>query len=85
MQFEESEILELKRSTSEMEETFISIVAILNKLGLIQDGRLLNPAAILFGKEPSRFFPNAKLRCAVFARTDTAYIIDRQEYTGGLV
>lgn len=31
MQFEESEILELKRSTSEMKEAIISIVAILNK------------------------------------------------------
>jgi hypothetical protein len=30
MQFEESEILELKRSTSEMKEAIISIVAILN-------------------------------------------------------
>jgi ATP-dependent DNA helicase RecG len=31
MQFEESEILELKRSTSELKEAIISIVAILNK------------------------------------------------------
>lgn len=56
----------------------------LDKLGLIQDGRLLNSAVILFGKNPSRIFPNAKLRCAVFGRTDTAFIIDRQEYAGDL-
>jgi len=31
MQFEESEILELKRSTSELKEAIISIAAILNK------------------------------------------------------
>jgi ATP-dependent DNA helicase RecG len=56
----------------------------LDKLGLIQDGRLLNAAVILFGKDPSGIFPNAKLRCAVFGRTDTAFIIDRQEYVGDL-
>lgn len=56
----------------------------LDKLGLIQDGRLLNSAVILFGKDPSGIFPNAKLRCAVFGRTDTAFIIDRQEYIGDL-
>lgn len=54
----------------------------LDKLGMLQDNRLLNTAVLFFGKEPGRFFPNAKLRCAVFATTDTAIIIDRQEYTG---
>ena len=48
MQFEESEILELKRSTSEMKEAVISIVAILNKhqagelyFGIRNDGTVI--------------------------------------------
>ncbi len=48
MQFEESEILELKRSTSEMKEAIISIVAILNKhqagelfFGIRHDGTVI--------------------------------------------
>ena len=41
-------------------------------------------AVILFANNPEKCFPNAKLRCAVFGRTDTAYIVDRQEYTGDL-
>ncbi|MCK4468497.1 MAG: putative DNA binding domain-containing protein, partial [Desulfobacterales bacterium] len=56
----------------------------LDKLGLIKNGKLLNAAFILFGKKPEKIFPNAKLRCAVFGRTDTAFIIDRQEFTGDL-
>ena len=56
----------------------------LDKLGLLSKGQLLNTAVILFANNPEKYFPNAKLRCAVFGRTDTAYIVDRQEYTGDL-
>ncbi len=33
----------------------------LEKLGLLQEEKLRNAAAILFGKKPQQFFPNAKL------------------------
>jgi ATP-dependent DNA helicase RecG len=56
----------------------------LNKLKLIPDGKILNTAVILFGKKPDDFFPNAKLRCAVFGTTGTAYVIDMQDYVGDL-
>jgi len=56
----------------------------LDKLGLLSKGQLLNTAVILFANNPEKYFPNAKLRCAVFGRTDTAYIVDRQEYSGDL-
>lgn len=56
----------------------------LRKLKLIEDGKLTNAAVVLFGKNPETFFPNAKLRCAVFATSDTSYIIDMQEFTGDL-
>jgi len=56
----------------------------LAKLKLLSSGKLLNTAVILFAKKPQDFFPNAKLRCAVFSGTDTAYIVDRKEFEGDL-
>jgi ATP-dependent DNA helicase RecG len=56
----------------------------LSKLKLLLNGKLTNAAVILFGKAPETFFPNAKLRCAVFDTCDTSYIIDMQEFTGDL-
>ncbi|GFO97031.1 ATP-dependent DNA helicase [groundwater metagenome] len=56
----------------------------LKKLNLISDGKLLNAAVILFGKKPQSFFPNAKLRCAVFGTTDTSFAIDMKDYEGDL-
>lgn len=35
-------------------------------------------------QKKQKFFPNAKLRCALFAKEDTALILDRQEYEGDL-
>ena len=56
----------------------------LNKLKLAEDGKLTNAAVILFGKRPENFFPNARLRCAVFATGNTSYILDMQDFTGDL-
>jgi len=56
----------------------------LEKLGLYINGKILNTAVILFGKKPEDFFPSASLRCAVFGTTDTAFIIDRKDYSGDL-
>lgn len=61
-----------------------SIRNALSKLKLLSGGKLLNAAVILFAKRPQNFFPNAKLRCAVFSRTDTSYILDRKEFEGDL-
>ncbi len=63
---------------------FISVEKSLKNLGLIKSNKLLNTAVILFGKKPEKIFPNAKLRCAVFERTDTAKIISKQEFEGDL-
>jgi len=70
----------LKKSGRE----YHSVENSLEKLGLLKDEKLLNAAVILFGEKPQQFFPNAKLRCAVFATTDTHLIVDRQEFEGDL-
>ena len=63
---------------------YISIDNSLDKLGLIKNGKLLNTSILLFGKEPSTFFPNARLRCAVFGTKDTSFTISMQDYSGDL-
>lgn len=55
----------------------------LEKLGLMKEGKLLNAAVLFFGKHPEDFFPNAKLRCAVFGET-TATTIDLQDFVGNV-
>ncbi len=59
-----------------------SVKSSLEKLGLMKDGNVLNTVVILFGKHPENFFPNAKLRCAVFGTTDTTVTIDMHDYEG---
>lgn len=61
-----------------------SVGAGLGKLGLLRDGKLLNAAVLLFGKKPQRFFPNARLRCAVFATENTVTPLDMQDFSGDL-
>jgi len=63
---------------------YVSVKNSLSKLSLLANGRILNAAVLLFARKPQKFFPNAKLRCAVFAGTDSAVIIDRKEYEGDL-
>ncbi|MDZ4164204.1 MAG: ATP-binding protein [Smithellaceae bacterium] len=53
---------------------------VLEKLGLLQDGQLLNAAPLFFAKEPA-----LQLRCAVFASTDSATIIDRHDFAGDIL
>ena len=53
---------------------------VLEKLGLLQNGQLLNAAPLFFAKEPE-----LQLRCAVFATTDSATIIDRHDFTGDIL
>ena len=54
------------------------------KLKLTSNGKLLNTAVILFAKKPQVFFPNARLRCAVFGTEDTSFTIDMQDFEGDL-
>ncbi len=64
-------------------KSFDTVENSLKKLGLLSQGKLLNTAVILFARNPEKFFPNAKLRCAVFGETK-AVTIDMQEYVGDL-
>ena len=49
------------------------------KLDLLQDGQLLNAARLFFAQQP------IQLRCAVFASTTSATIIDRHDFDGDIL
>lgn len=51
----------------------------LDKLELRKNGQLLNPARLFFATQP------IQLRCAVFANTGTATIIDRHDFDGDIL
>jgi ATP-dependent DNA helicase RecG len=53
---------------------------VLEKLGLLKDGHLVNAATLFFGKTPPM-----QLRCAVFGTTDSATIIDRHDFDGDIL
>lgn len=74
----------LRQFLKKAELEYTTIGDSLGKLGLLRKGNLTNTALILFSKKPQDFFPNAKLRCAVFGGTDTSVIIDMHDYTGDL-
>ena len=61
-----------------------SVKGSLKKLKLLSGAKLLNAAVILFGKKPQAFFPNAKLRCAVFGGKDTSFTVDMKDFEGDL-
>ncbi|PIU17710.1 MAG: ATP-dependent DNA helicase [Elusimicrobia bacterium CG08_land_8_20_14_0_20_59_10] len=52
------------------------------KLKLVRQARPLNAAVVLFARSPQVFYPNVKLRCALFSGADTAVILDRKEFEG---
>ena len=54
----------------------------LEKLNLLQDAKLLNAAVLCFARKPEKFFPNARLRCAVFGTLDTTVTITMQDFYG---
>ncbi|MFC1564456.1 ATP-binding protein [candidate division KSB1 bacterium] len=82
--FKDISVKKLKRFLKVTGLDYADVENSLHKLNLVHSGNLLNSAVILFAHNPEKIFPNAKLRCAVFAAEGTAMIIDRQEFVGDL-
>ena len=61
---------------------FDTIPNSLEKLNLVKDGKLLNAAVLCFARKPEKFFPNARLRCAVFGTLDTTVTLDMKDFYG---
>jgi ATP-dependent DNA helicase RecG len=70
----------LKRFVERAELAWDTPANVLGKLGLTQEGQLVNAARLFFAKTPPM-----QLRCAVFATTDSATIIDRHDFDGDIL
>lgn len=57
----------------------------LERLGVMQDGRILRAAVVLFGKRFLPNFPQCELRLARFRGTDKESFIDESQMRGGAV
>ena len=55
-------------------------VDVLEKLGVMKKGKLLNAATLFFAKDPP-----LQLRCAVFSDTTSANILDRHDFDGNIL
>ncbi|MGJ8638582.1 MAG: ATP-binding protein [Opitutaceae bacterium] len=60
--------------------TWTTPKAALENLGLLQDGKLLNAAAVFFALPPL-----CELRCAVFAGSSSATLLDQHSFRGGIL
>lgn len=54
----------------------------LERLELMEDSKLLNAAILMFGKNPQRFFLQARMRCARFKGIDSNDYIDMKVFDG---
>ena len=57
---------------------------ILKNLNLINDNQLTNAAIILFGRNPSKFFNNAVVKCGRFRGVTKEEFIDMKDFEGNL-
>ena len=70
----------IRRFVERAELTWDTPENVLDKLELRRNGQLLNAAKLFFALQPP-----LQLRCAVFATTDSATIIDRHDFSGDIL
>ena len=66
-------------------QKFTSVKNILYALEVMKGDKILNTGIIFFDENPRKKLFNFRLRCAVFAGTSTATILDRQEFDGDIL
>lgn len=57
---------------------------VLTNLGFLTLNGLQNGAALLFARNPQRFFPQAQVKCARFAGTNSVRFLDQQTFNGNI-
>ena len=63
----------------------ISVSEALEKLGLLKGNKLLNAAILLFGRFPTKFFPQAETKCARFKGAEPLEFIDMKVFNGNIL
>jgi len=78
----------LKRAMAERNldiDTAISIKEAMHRLKLTHEGKLINAAILMFGKDPQRFFIQAKVRCTRFKGITAHEFIDIKIIDGNII
>jgi len=57
----------------------------MSRLKLIQDGKLINAAILMFGDDPQRFFLEARIRCGRFKGITAQEFIDMKVIDGNII
>ena len=66
----------------ELDIGYDSIEEVLRKLDVLRDDGLTNTGALMFTKEPQRFFLQSETKCGRFKGTTTKEFIDMAEFSG---
>jgi ATP-dependent DNA helicase RecG len=78
--FENIDQDKLKHFVEIADLSWSNMAVVMEKLGLLKNGQLLNAATLFFTKTPA-----LQLRCAVFGGTTSAAIIDRHDFEGDIL
>lgn len=66
------------------ENNGIPVIELLEKLRLLDDGKLKRAAIILFSKDPAKFYPNTVVKIGRFGRSDTE-LLYQETVEGNLI
>ncbi|MEK6936023.1 MAG: RNA-binding domain-containing protein [Nanoarchaeota archaeon] len=75
----------VKEFVKRVGQKFTSVKNVLYTLEVMKGDNILNAGVIFFDENPRKKLFNFRLRCAVFAGTSTATILDRQEFDGDIL
>ncbi len=84
LKIEDIDESKVRKFCSLIDIKFTSVISVLQNMNLIDGDVLLNSAILLFGKNPTNYFRNVRLSCALFGSNDTSLIIDQKEFDGDL-
>lgn len=80
LRIEDLSVSKLKQFVTRAGLKWDNTANVLEKLEILKKGEILQAAELFFAKKPK-----LELRCAVFAGTTSATIVDRQDYTGDML
>ncbi|MBP5422050.1 MAG: putative DNA binding domain-containing protein, partial [Paludibacteraceae bacterium] len=79
---------EVKKTVDQLQESGKSMTAdteeFLINNGLIQNGNITNACALLYAKNPSRFYTQCVIRLSVFSSDSPSDLVEARNYTGNI-
>ena len=79
---------EVKKTVDQLQESGKSMTADIEEFlinnGLIQNGNITNACALLYAKNPSRFYTQCVIRLSVFSSDSPSDLVEARNYTGNI-